>query len=183
LTVYSELGLGTTFRLYLPRGDGAETVTANTSSTDAVVGGDETILVVEDNAQLRRVAERQLTELGYTVREADSAVPALAILSGTDAVDLLFTDIVMPGAMDGLDLAYQARRLQQGLKVLLTSGFPGARRADQRMTDNPFRLLDKPYSLGELAQAVRMVLDKAGVGVEPALLGHGTNPRGTAPDD
>ena len=183
LTVYSELGLGTTFRLYLPRGDGGETVTANTSSTDAVVGGDETILVVEDNAQLRRVAERQLTELGYTVREADSAVPALAILSGTDAVDLLFTDIVMPGAMDGLDLAYQARRLQQGLKVLLTSGFPGARRADQRMTDNPFRLLDKPYSLGELAQAVRMVLDKAGVGVEPALLGHGTNPRGTAPDD
>jgi len=164
LSVYSEPGLGTTFRLYLPRSDGGETATADTPGADEVVGGDETILVVEDNAHLRRTAERQLTELGYKVREADSALPALAILSGGKAVDLLFTDIVMPGTMDGLDLAYQAMRLRPGLRVLLTSGFPGGHGADQRMANSPFRLLGKPYSLRDLAQAVRMVLDKAGNG-------------------
>jgi PAS domain S-box-containing protein len=172
LLVYSELGLGTTFRLYLPRSDSGETATASTPNADVVVGGDETILVVEDNAQLRRTAERQLSGLGYTVREADSALPALAILSSGDAVDFLFTDIVMPGTMDGLDLAYQATRLRPDLRVLLTSGFPGGRSADQRMADSPFRLLGKPYSLGDLAQAVRMVLDNAsngGTSRPPAL--------------
>jgi signal transduction histidine kinase/ActR/RegA family two-component response regulator len=162
LTVHSEPGLGTTFRLYLPRSVGDAAAPASAPVSDAVVGGDETILVVEDNAQLRRTAERQLTELGYTVREADSAMPALAILSGADPVDLLFTDIVMPGAMDGLDLAYQAARLWPGLRVLLTSGFPGGRAADRRVADSPFGLLDKPYSLKELAQAVRTALDSGG---------------------
>jgi PAS domain S-box-containing protein len=162
LSVYSEPGLGTTFRLYLPRSDGGEAAPASAPGSDAVVGGAETVLVVEDNAQLRRTAERQLTELGYTVREADGAEPALTLLSGTDAVDLLFTDIVMPGAMDGLDLAYQAARLRPGLRVLLTSGFPGGRAADQRVADSPYRLLDKPYSLKELAQAVRTALDSGG---------------------
>jgi DNA-binding NtrC family response regulator len=66
--------------------------------------------------------------------------------------------------MDGLDLAYQAMRLRPGLRVLLTSGFPGGHGADQRMANSPFRLLGKPYSLRDLAQAVRMVLDKAGNG-------------------
>jgi signal transduction histidine kinase/CheY-like chemotaxis protein len=164
LSVYSEPGLGTTFRIYLPRSDDGATTKADTPGADEVVGGDETILVVEDNAHLRRTAERQLTELGYKVREADSALPALAILSGGKAVDLLFTDIVMPGTMDGLDLAYQAMRLRPGLRVLLTSGFPGGHGADQRMANSPFRLLGKPYSLRDLAQAVRMVLDKAGNG-------------------
>ncbi len=159
LTVYSEPGLGTTFRIYLPRSGGGETATADRPDPGAVVGGHETILVVEDNPQLRRTAERQLTELGYTVRESDSAAPALAILSGGEKVDLLFTDIVMPGTMDGLELANQASRLRPGLRVLLTSGFPGGHGADQRLADSPIRLLDKPYSLGELAQAVRRVLD------------------------
>jgi len=162
LSVYSEPGLGTTFRLYLPRSDSGEAAAISAPGSDLIVGGNETILVVEDNAQLRRTAERQLTELGYKVREADSAMPALAILSGADPVDLLFTDIVMPGAMDGLDLAYQAARLWPGLRVLLTSGFPGGRAADRRVADSPFGLLDKPYSLKELAQAVRTALDSGG---------------------
>ena len=168
LSVYSEPGLSTTFRIYLPRGDGGETATADRPDPGAVVGGHETILVVEDNAQLRRTAERQLTEMGYTVRESDSAAPALAILSGGEKVDLLFTDIVMPGTMDGLELANQASRLRPGLRVLLTSGFPGGHGADQRLADSPFRLLGKPYSFWELGQAVRMVLDKADPGVGSA---------------
>jgi PAS domain S-box-containing protein len=172
LTVYSEPGLGTTFRIYLPRGDtrsdSGEAATASMPNADMVVGGHETILVVEDNAQLRRTAGRQLTELGYTVRESDSAAPALAILSGGEKVDLLFTDIVMPGTMDGLELANQASRLRPGLRVLLTSGFPGGHGADQRLADSPFRLLGKPYSFWELAQTVRLVLDAAETGVGSA---------------
>jgi signal transduction histidine kinase/ActR/RegA family two-component response regulator len=169
LSVYSEPGLGTTFRLYFPRSDSDESVSANMLTVDTIVGGEETILLVEDNPQLRRTAERQLVELGYTVRQADGADPALALLSGTDQVDLLFTDVVMPGTMDGLNLAYQARQLRPGLKVLLTSGFPGVRSGDQRMADSPFRLLGKPYALNELAQVVRMVLDSGDNGAAPGL--------------
>ena len=168
LSVYSEPGLGTTFRLYLPRSDSDEAAAASAPSSNVVVGGDETVLVVEDNAQLRRTAKRQLTELGYKVREADSAQPALTILAGTEAVDLLFTDMVMPGTMDGLDLAYRAKRLRPGLKVLLTSGFPGGRCSDQRVAESRFSLLGKPYSLMQLAQAVRMVLDNGANGTAPA---------------
>jgi len=168
MSVYSEPGLGTTFRLYLPRSESGQTTKVNVPISDVIVGGDETVLVVEDNAQLRRTAERQLTELGYTVHEADSALSALTILSGGEKVDLLFTDVVMPGSMDGLDLAYRAMRLRQGLKVLLTSGFPGGRGADQRVANSPFRLLGKPYSLMELAQAVRLVLDNRTNGTGPA---------------
>jgi hypothetical protein len=79
--------------------------------------------------------------------------------------------------MDGLELANHASRLRPGLRVLLTSGFPGGHGADRRMADSPFRLLDKPYSLGELARAVRIVLDKADGGVELA----GPNPEITQP--
>jgi DNA-binding NtrC family response regulator len=124
------------------------------------VGGDETVLVVEDDARLRQVAFRQLAELGYQVREAEHAAAAFAILAGGDRVSLLFSDVVMPGTTDGTDLARKAQRLQPGLKVLLTSGFPGVRGADQRVTDCPFPLLRKPYRRDELAQAVRAVLDR-----------------------
>jgi DNA-binding NtrC family response regulator len=159
LAVYSEPGLGTTFRIYLPRARLGDTEAA-AADPSPVVGGDETVLVVEDNAPLRRAAARELTELGYQVREAEHAEAALAILSGGDGVDLLFTDVVMPGTMDGLDLAQQATRLRPGLKILLTSGFPGVRGADQRMAGCPFPLLNKPYPHDDLARAVRRVLDR-----------------------
>ena len=160
VSVYSELGLGTKFRIYLPRSDGLQATTSHRSATDEILGGDETILLVEDNNQLRRAAERQLSGLGYTVRVADSALPAIEILSGEEKVDLLFSDVVMPGTMDGLDLAYQAQQLRSGLKVLLTSGFVGAEGVDRRMAESPFCLLSKPYSLKEVSLVIRTVLDK-----------------------
>ncbi|MGA3399994.1 MAG: PAS-domain containing protein [Acetobacteraceae bacterium] len=161
LSVYSEPGLGTTFRLYLPSTAAEDAGAAGPPDADPVVGGDETVLVVEDNAQLRQATVRQLAELGYRVLEAEHAAAALAILSG-QRVDLLFTDVVMPGTMDGLDLAHHALVLRPGLKVLLTSGFPGVRGADRRMVDCPFPMLAKPSRRDELARLVREVLDAGG---------------------
>jgi PAS domain S-box-containing protein len=178
LAVYSEPGLGTTFRIYLPRSDASAAAPAGVSDAgtvmagDALVGdetaGDAAVLVVEDNARLRLAACRQLAELGYQVHQAEHAEAALAILASGERVDLLFTDVVMPGTMDGIDLARQATRLRRGLKVLLTSGFPGMRGVDQHIADCPFRLLNKPYRRDELARAARELLD---MDVEQAATG------------
>jgi PAS domain S-box-containing protein len=159
LTVNSEPNLGTTFRIYLPPAEIGVRLPAPDDPHPSA-GGDETLLVVEDNAPLRQAAARQLLELGYRVLEAEHSAAALAILASGEHVDLLFTDVVMPGKMDGLDLAGQATRLQPGLKVILTSGFTGARGGDDRMARCPFHLLNKPYGYDELARLVRETLDR-----------------------
>jgi PAS domain S-box-containing protein len=171
MTVYSEPGLGTTFRLYLPRGDAGKPVLASAPVAAAVTGGHETVLLVEDNEQLRHTASRQLTQLGYRVLQAERADAAFAILGKADSIDLLFTDVVMPGPTDGLDLAHRATWLRPGLKVLLTSGFPDLRGGDRRLAEVPFPLLHKPYRRDELARAVRDALDQPvdpGVAAMPA---------------
>jgi PAS domain S-box-containing protein len=159
LVAYSELGLGSTFRLYLPRAPAGDAESAEPADRRPVIGGRETVLLVDDNASLLLASARQLTGLGYQVRKADHAVAALAVLDGDGQVDLLLTDVVMPGTMDGLDLAYESMRLRPRLKVLLTSGFSSLQGASQRMADCPFHLLDKPYSHDKLARAVRAILD------------------------
>jgi PAS domain S-box-containing protein len=158
LAVYSEPGLGTTFRLYLPiHAEGAPAPAA--PDTSAVLGGNETVLVVEDNDRLRQATVRQLVQLGYQVLEAEHADAALAMLNRRAAPDLLFSDVVMPGSLDGVNLAHRATLLRPGLKVLLTSGFPGVRGAGQAMLDCPFPMLTKPYRHDDLARRVREVLD------------------------
>jgi len=170
LAVYSEPGYGSTFRIYLPLTHADATESASLGNYPLVVGGDETVLLVEDNAPLRRVVARQLVELGYQVLEAGHAEAAIAILSAGDRVDLLFTDIVMPGTMDGLDLAVHASSQRKGIKVLLSSGFPGVHGANQRIALCPFRLLSKPYSHADLARTLREVLD-GDDGLAPAATG------------
>ena len=104
INVYSEAGIGTTFRLYLPRAEvGAEAAPA-VAPAALVRGSGETVLAVEDNASLRRVVFRQLTELWYRVREAEDAQTALRVLE-SEAIDLLFTDVVMPGGTSGYEIA------------------------------------------------------------------------------
>ncbi len=127
ITAYSESGKGTTFRLYLPRM--SDTVTAREERSDqpASLGGSETILVVEDNAGLRRIVVRQLGEAGYRVLEAPDAEAAMTIIESPEPIHLLLTDVVMPGAMDGRDLARVAVARRPALRTLLTSGFPDAR--------------------------------------------------------
>ena len=162
LAVYSEPGKGTTFRIYLPPAQASDGPTATVADPWPVVGGNEMVLVVEDNVSLRRATVRQLAELGYQVCEAEDASAALAILSKGDPVDLLFSDVILPGTMDGLDLANHATLLRSGTRVLLTSGFPRLRGPDQRIIGCPFPLLNKPYRHDELGRALRSVLDGDG---------------------
>lgn len=156
INVYSEVGQGTTFRLYLRR-DGGAAADVAIEQPQAAAGGGETVLVVEDNAGVRRIVVRQLASLGYRVIEASGGQEALDVLAGT-RIDLLFTDIVMPGGISGIDLADRVRRTTPPMKVLLTSGFPGANLNGGRGIPG-LTLLTKPYRKEELARAVRQALD------------------------
>jgi PAS domain S-box-containing protein len=163
VAVISEPGSGATFRLYLPRCPDQQPV----SQAEAVApvargasGSKETILVVEDNERLRRVTVKQLVDLGYRVFECRNAAEAATVLKINSAVDLLFTDIVMPGDMDGVDLAELALQIRPGLGCLLASGYPDLGSREQRLNALHFRLLSKPYRRDDLVQAIREVLDR-----------------------
>jgi CheY-like chemotaxis protein len=158
INVYSEVGVGTTFRLYLPRNLRSDEVDATTRNEQPLVGGNETVLVVDDNEGIRRVVKRQLTELGYRVIEASTAAEALGMLA-TEPVALLFTDIVMPGGMDGTELARESLIKYPGLRAILTSGFPEARLSGANEPIAGLRLLSKPYRRYDLARIVREILD------------------------
>jgi CheY-like chemotaxis protein len=161
--IYSEVGQGTVVRIYLPRdtGEGADVAGGAEPEQQAQLRGHETILVVEDNAPMRQAVAAQLRALGYRALEAADGAAALALLArGDEHIALLFTDIVMPGALDGYELAALAVERYRGIRVLLTSGFPGdIVRRDHRRTDFP--LLSKPYRKDDLARVLRKVLDGA----------------------
>ena len=173
INVYSELGRGTTFRLYL-RPDVTVAVDAEQAPPDAAQfrGAGEHILVVEDNAKLRSVLVRQLDDLGYRVTEAENGGAALALLDGESEFDLLLTDVVMPGRLDGFGLALEFTARRPHCKVLLTSGFPGARIGELSELKVNLRLLDKPYRKRELALALREILtEPTAIGTEPTAIG------------
>jgi PAS domain S-box-containing protein len=157
VSVYSEPGAGTTFRLYLPRA----TTNAQVIDTEAVGGADksrgESVLVVEDNPGVRRIVVRQLRDLEYQVFECERAAEALDVLQ-REAVDLLFTDIVMPGGLDGVELARLARERWPTLKIVLTSGFPQARFDTSDGLLSGIQLISKPYSREELAAVLQQAL-------------------------
>jgi signal transduction histidine kinase len=157
INVYSEVGIGTTFRLYLPRADADAEASPAGSPTGLVRGDGETVLAVEDNASLRRVVARQLGELGYRVVEDEDAQIALRLL-GEERVDLIFTDIVMPGGTSGYEIADRVQSRWPQIKIVLTSGFP-ENRANGDPTARGLRLLSKPYRRDDLARIIREVLD------------------------
>jgi CheY-like chemotaxis protein len=157
VNVYSEVGVGTVFRLYLPRVEGEAESEQAAPSADLPLGRGETVLVVEDNAALRRIAVRQLTELGYGVVEAENAREAVAALERAPGIAVLFTDVVMPGEMDGIELARMAVSLWPEIGVVLTSGFPGTKINGDHT--HAARLLSKPYRKEELARALRDAID------------------------
>ncbi|HEX4505601.1 MAG TPA: ATP-binding protein, partial [Alphaproteobacteria bacterium] len=158
ISVYSEVGVGTTFRLYLPCSQVPEEKKTDLRADGPLAGRNETVLAVEDSEPLRRIVVRQLRGLGYRVLEATGAAEALQTLD-TEHVDLLFTDVVMPGGIDGFALTELARQKRPGIKVILTSGFPQSRFSTE-MQPGSFHLLSKPYRKGDLALLVRNVLDE-----------------------
>ncbi|MCW5772103.1 MAG: response regulator, partial [Rhodospirillaceae bacterium] len=159
--IYSEVGEGTSVRLYLPRapGDAVAEASVATPDTPPRARAGERILAVEDNADVRQTVTGQLVEFGYDVVAAENAEEALAILARDGNFDLLFTDVVMPGGANGYDLARHARQLRPGLKVLLTSGFHAHSLAAKERDGKANPLLMKPYRRTELAAKVRAVLD------------------------
>jgi|RhiMetdeSRZDD1v2_1073273.scaffolds.fasta_scaffold60334_2 signal transduction histidine kinase len=158
ISVYSEVGLGTTFRLYFPRTQAMPNAEAIKELSLSLLGHGETVLVVEDNASLRRVAVRQLLELGYKVLEADNGAAAVDILQG-EKVDVLFTDIVMPGGLSGFEIASMARSKSPNLPVVFTSGFPDMRSGKSIGIPIQAPLLNKPYRKEDLAKVLREAIE------------------------
>jgi PAS domain S-box-containing protein len=156
ITVYSEIGHGTTFRLYLPRATSDANIA--TEQIASLQSGHEAILAVEDNEGLRQVVVRQLNDLGYRVFEARDGIAALKVLE-TEPIDLLFTDIIMPGGMSGYELAQNAMTRQPSLKVLLTSGFTETNLNGNGGLLPKMQLLTKPYRKADLARALRKALE------------------------
>jgi PAS domain S-box-containing protein len=161
VTIYSEVGLGTTFNLYFPRVEGsAGEVSANLKgATDPEAR--ETILVVEDDDRVRRLTITRLKMIGYQVLEASDGSKALDILGQDQPVDLVFTDLVMPGGISGRQVAARARELKPGIKVLLTSGYAEELVHGDELEREQLKVLRKPYHQAELAAVLREVLAAA----------------------
>jgi CheY-like chemotaxis protein len=119
------------------------------------------ILVVEDDEAVRTVVIKNLQRYGYRVESADSARSAFEILNRADSVDLLFTDMVMPGGINGAELAIRAREKRPGLKVMLTSGYTAPALASQMLEVEGAAIVSKPYRMIDLAREIRGILDRA----------------------
>ncbi|MCW8827209.1 MAG: ATP-binding protein, partial [Gammaproteobacteria bacterium] len=160
IKVYSEGGRGTTFRLYLPRSEGDEIGDIKESEDrDSLPTGDETILVVDDEPGLLEIARESLEAMGYQTLAAHNGLQALELLAAHPDIDLIFSDVVMPGGINGYELAEQALENRPELKVLLTSGYTGKALAYNGQARFNASLLSKPYSQSELAKRIREILD------------------------
>jgi len=156
--IYSEVGIGTTVKLYLPKaaerpaeGDRQSLIPLRSAN------GGETVLVVEDDEAVLTMAVESLADLGYRVLVAHDGPEALAIVNGPERIDILFSDIVMPGGINGAQLAIEARRLRPGIKVLLTSGYTAAALTNQHGLPEELPVLSKPYRRDELAARLRVI--------------------------
>jgi CheY-like chemotaxis protein len=160
IEITSEPGRGSTVRLYLPRAS-AEPVSVVMPQIEGAQGQGETVLVVEDRPDVRKLTCKLLSHLGYRVLEAHDGPSALTLLRDRPEVDLMLADIVLPGRMSGVALAKEARARHPRLKVLLTSGFASGIASGESAPDQDIRLIKKPFRKDELAKIVRRTLDDA----------------------
>jgi len=159
-TISSELGRGTAVQILLPRCREEQSLREDTIVTRIAPTGSETILVVEDDADLRETVVTALRQFGYVALDAPNAEKALRILAGTEHIDLLFTDVMMPGGMLGPELARRARELRPEIEVLFTTGYAESNVLNGATGLSPSDVIHKPYRNEELAMRVRYVLDR-----------------------
>jgi signal transduction histidine kinase len=160
VAVESEPGAGTTVALYLPKATQKPDAEVEAIQTQAIPGGSERILVVDDNEDLLEVTSAMLTTFGYQVLCARNGAEAIQMFESGQEFELLFSDVVMPNGMSGIELAREARRLSKGIKVLLTSGYAGDVLERHRAVDE-FPIIDKPFRLADLARRLRSILHEA----------------------
>jgi len=153
----SQVGTGTTVRLLLPASAEAAPERRTSAAAPDAVGGDERLLVVEDDPAVLALTQEMLTGLGYQVITATQAAEAMEVLQSEQPIDLLFSDIVMPGGASGVTLARQAQELRPDMHILLTSGFVGDR---STLAEHEYPLIDKPYESTALAVMIRSMLDE-----------------------
>ena len=161
IRIYTELGSGTTMCLYLPRYDGdseAETPSDTTMAAERH-GEGETILVVDDEAIIRLLIREMLEDTGYTVLEAPEGDKALKLLQGTGKIDLLITDVGLPGGMNGRQVADAARALRPGLKVLFITGYAENAALGNGLLEKGMRVVTKPFDMEDLARKVRDLIE------------------------
>jgi PAS domain S-box-containing protein len=158
--VESAPGKGATVRIYLPLAEaGADRPTAAPAAQAAAHGPARRILLVEDDASVGEMVEAMLSDLGHEVLRAEAAAPAIEILGRKDRIDLMLTDLIMPGGMNGVELAHAAVALRPGLPVILTSGYTGETLG--AAAEAPWPLLAKPYPAEALAAVIEAVMGKA----------------------
>jgi signal transduction histidine kinase/ActR/RegA family two-component response regulator len=158
IKIHSEEGHGTTVRIYLPQAIGA-TEPKDLAVVSSIEGGAETILIVEDDKLVRTFVIGQFQSLGYATLAAANAAEAMAIINSPQHINLLFTDMIMPGSMNGRQLAAAARQRRAELKILFTSGYTDDTVIHYGRLDADVRLLTKPYRKTDLAQMIRATLD------------------------
>ncbi|MCW9033212.1 MAG: ATP-binding protein [Alphaproteobacteria bacterium] len=166
ISLFSEVDEGTTFKIFIPRAFGEEKKQDTIEVIqDDLPKGTETVLVVDDEEALRDIAVSCLNDLGYETLTAEDGQEALEIIENDKSIDVLFSDIIMPGHIDGYQLAIAAHKSNPDLKILLASGFAN-KREDYEDGRNPYilrlakNLLDKPYNQNELAQAIRRAIEE-----------------------
>jgi CheY-like chemotaxis protein len=158
VNIYSEEGHGTTVKLYLPAAAGIPEALSAEAGASGAEHGDEAILIVEDDALVREYVMTQIGRFGYRTMAAGNAAEALAIIDSLEHVDLLFTDVIMPGGLNGRQLAIEAQKRRPDLKVLYTSGYTENAIVHHGRLDAGVLLLPKPYLGSDLARMIRTAL-------------------------
>ncbi len=163
LKIDSEPNTGTTVRIYMPRMVDEPTERINQAVRSPLMAGtrEEIILVVEDDEDVRANTTTMLRDLGYGVLEASDGPSALRLIEGRSDIDLLFTDIGLPGGLNGRQLADEARLQRPLLRVLFTSGYARSAIVHQGRLDPGVELLSKPFTLAQLATKIRQILNRA----------------------
>jgi len=158
--IYSEVNIGTAVQLYLPRAFKVAEEGEVAESIKPLIGGRERILMVEDNAQIRAIGSQMLQSLGYRVIVAESADVAMLHVENAEQFDLLFSDVVMAGNLNGVALARELRKRNPTLPILLTSGFTSPTTSSTDLTELSVDLIAKPYRKADLAVLIRSLLDR-----------------------